>query len=176
MQAPDLIRHSASYPTTAHGADEPLNTVILPAWPPAGQPPNVRFVLGPAVSTATSVQGVEVLNQSGQWMVNATLTPSGAASWDALASTHFHTFLGGGGEWACGFLCDYGTRPIILHVLWETGGDLRWIQRGSGQGTRGPDLALGAPERRLWVRYRWLSACRPRTATLRILSEPRGQF
>jgi len=83
----------ASYPTTAHGADEPLNTVILPAWPPAANPPNVRFVLGPAALTATSVQGVEVLNQSGQWMVNVTLTPSGAASWDALASTHFHTFL-----------------------------------------------------------------------------------
>lgn len=82
----------AAYPSTPASQDSQDKTVLLPALSGAGQFP--RYLLGPApltghaIKTATAQQ-----TQTGQWVVNYTLTSTGSPAWDALAQQNFHQII-----------------------------------------------------------------------------------
>ncbi len=80
----------AGIKSTPSNQDNPKHEVLLPAL---GQP-GVRYVLGPAQLTGTAVHNaVAQQNQSGQWVVNYSLTKSGSPAWDQVAQRNFHQLV-----------------------------------------------------------------------------------
>jgi preprotein translocase subunit SecD len=81
---------SASLPSTSPADDVAGNPVILPADPQA-MSASARFVLGPADMSGTAVSdaAAEINSQTGQYTVNLTLTSSGAAEFDKLATSRY---------------------------------------------------------------------------------------
>ena len=80
----------AGIKSTPSNRDNPKDEVLLPAL---GQP-GVRYVLGPAQLTGTAVHNaVAQQNQTGQWVVNYSLTKSGSPAWDQVAQRNFHQLV-----------------------------------------------------------------------------------
>jgi preprotein translocase subunit SecD len=76
--------------STQPSSDLPKDSVLLPLL---GQP-SVRYVLGPSELTGHSIKkAVAQQDQTGAWVVNYTLTPTGSPLWDKVASQNFHQLL-----------------------------------------------------------------------------------
>ena len=83
-----------THPSTPPAEDKATATVLIPGSRAAGTQ-NIRYLLGPAGMTGTSVKSAHAqLGQDGQWSVNLTLTSTGAALWDSLAQKQFHAIIG----------------------------------------------------------------------------------
>jgi preprotein translocase subunit SecD len=85
----------ASYPSTPAQDDDPADSVLLPADPAAGAQQYPRFVLGPAQLSNPDMAHVQAhIDQNiGGWVVDVTLTSSGANRWNAVALANFHAYL-----------------------------------------------------------------------------------
>jgi hypothetical protein len=81
----------ATYPSTATTRVYPDATVLLPGTTVEG---TGRYVLGPAGLTRSGVASAQATKQSGQWLIDLTLTNGGSVQWDALAAKQFHAILG----------------------------------------------------------------------------------
>jgi hypothetical protein len=81
----------ANYPSTPKSGLDPKATVLLPGTRIEG---SSRYVLGPAGFTRSGVASAQATEQSGQWLIELTLTQRGSAQWDALAAEQFHAILG----------------------------------------------------------------------------------
>ncbi len=80
----------AGIKSTPSRQDNPKDEVLLPAL---GQP-GVRYVLGPAQLTGTAVHNaVAQQTQTGQWVVNYSLTKTGSPAWDQVAQRNFHQLV-----------------------------------------------------------------------------------
>lgn len=80
----------ANIATTPPPQDVKTQTVLLPIL---GQP-GVRYVLGPAQMTGTSIaKAVAQQDQTSSWVVNYTLTAKGSPLWDQVAQQNFHQLL-----------------------------------------------------------------------------------
>jgi preprotein translocase subunit SecD len=78
------------YPSTTPAYDDahPKVPVLIPAVGGG------RFLLGPSEMSGTEVASAQASFQSPDWVVNATLTTSGATKWDTLAQKYFHEIIG----------------------------------------------------------------------------------
>ncbi len=85
----------AAYPSTSPYHDDPNSTVLLPGAPGTGSGQGgQRYVLGPAGLTGHAVKSaVAQTLQSGQWVVNYTLTSAGSPKWDHMAQQYFHQII-----------------------------------------------------------------------------------
>lgn len=82
------------YPTTLPIADETSanRPVILPGVSGSG---TGRYVLGPAVMQGTAISGATAeQDQTGAWVVDCSLTASGAKTWNSVSQTYFHEYMG----------------------------------------------------------------------------------
>jgi preprotein translocase subunit SecD len=82
----------ASYRSTTPDNDLATKTVLLP-----GLPGDLykRYLLGPSELTGHAVKSAYATqDQTGQWVVDYTLTSSGSAEWDAVAQKNFHLVVG----------------------------------------------------------------------------------
>jgi preprotein translocase subunit SecD len=72
------------------------STVLLPGLSATGTSNNgERFVLGPSQLTGQSIASAQAtLSQTGQWVVDYTLTGPGSSLWDQVAQQNFHQPLG----------------------------------------------------------------------------------
>ncbi len=72
------------------------STVLLPGIGGAcDNNAQLRCVLGPAQMTGRSIASAQATqNQTGEWVVDYTLTGTGSALWDTVASNNFHLPLG----------------------------------------------------------------------------------
>jgi hypothetical protein len=76
-----------SFPSST--GDDPTKTVLLPSSGGNGQ--YARWVLGPAGITSADIADVRAQHVPGTgWVLDVTLTPPGAARWDAFAFQYFH--------------------------------------------------------------------------------------
>ena len=67
----------------------------LPGSPAVGGVTNSRYVLLPAVMNGTAISGASAQQtQTGQWVVNCTLTSKGSAQWDYYSEKYFHQYIG----------------------------------------------------------------------------------
>jgi preprotein translocase subunit SecD len=82
------------YPTSsAVGTDNPKATVLQAGLPGSTFP--YRYLEGPAELDGTAVKTASAqLNQTGQWVVNITLTTAGSKGWDNLTQKYFHEIIG----------------------------------------------------------------------------------
>ena len=81
-------------PSTKPAKDASSKYVLLPALPTATSVPP-RYVLGPAeMSSASIAEATAYKNRVGQWVVDYTMTSSGARLWDKVAEENFHRMLG----------------------------------------------------------------------------------
>jgi preprotein translocase subunit SecD len=83
--------------TSTAKPDYATSAVLLPGVGNACSDGNVptRCVLGPAQMTGRSVASAQATqNQTGQWVVDYTLTGPGSALWDKVAAQNFHLPLG----------------------------------------------------------------------------------
>ena len=83
----------ALYPSTspAQDAKEHNATVLLPGVPGSG---SQRYLAGPAKLTGHIVKSaIAQTLQTGQWVVNVSLTSSGAKAWDEMAQQYFHEII-----------------------------------------------------------------------------------
>ena len=85
------------YPSTS--VDKPgyeTSTVLLPGLAASGSSNGgERYVLGPAQMTGHSIASATATqNQTGQWVVDYTLTGPGSSLWDKVAEENFHQLLG----------------------------------------------------------------------------------
>ena len=81
----------ASYRSTAPSADAATSTVLLPGLAGSG---SLRYLLGPAQLTGHAVKSAQAQqDQTGQWVVNYTLTSTGSAAWDKVAQENFHQII-----------------------------------------------------------------------------------
>jgi preprotein translocase subunit SecD len=81
------------YPSTTQVQDakEHDKTVLLPGTPGSGQ---LRYLAGPAELTGHIVHSaVAQLTQTQGWVVNITMTKSGAKAWDQMADQYFHEVI-----------------------------------------------------------------------------------
>ena len=78
--------------TTADDADQPSETVLLPA---IGEQQYSRFVLGPAQVANPMVANAQATfdNTINEWSVDATLTPLSAVQFDRAAQADFHRYM-----------------------------------------------------------------------------------
>lgn len=85
----------ASYPSTPAHDDDPADSVLLPADPAAGAQQYPRFVLGPAQLSNPDMAHVQAQfdQPTDSWVVDITLTSSGANRWNAVALANFHAYL-----------------------------------------------------------------------------------
>lgn len=76
--------------------DYPTSTVLLPGLAATGSANSgIRYVLGPSQMTGRSIgSALATQNQTGQWVVDYTLTGTGSALWDKVASANFHAPVG----------------------------------------------------------------------------------
>ncbi len=88
----------ASYPSTSTEKPNYANSsVLLPGVNGACNEGNatLRCVLGPAQMTGRSIASAQATqNQTGQWVVDYTLTGPGSSLWDKVAGANFHLPLG----------------------------------------------------------------------------------
>ncbi len=87
----------AAYPSTS--VDKPnyaTSTVLLPGIGGAcDNNAELRCVLGPAQMTGRSIASAQATqDQTGQWVVDYTLTGTGSTLWDKVAAANFHLPLG----------------------------------------------------------------------------------
>ena len=81
----------AVYPSTKPADDVAKSTVLLPGLPGQG---TLRYLLGPSQLTGHAVKSAYATqDQTGQWVVNYTLTSTGSAQWDAVAQANFHALV-----------------------------------------------------------------------------------
>ena len=85
------------YPSTS--VDKPgyeTSTVLLPGLAASGSSNGgERYVLGPAQMTGHSIASATATqDQTGQWVVDYTLTGPGSSLWDKVAQENFHQLLG----------------------------------------------------------------------------------
>jgi preprotein translocase subunit SecD len=88
---------TASYPSSSvETPNYEKSTVLLPGLSATGTSNNgERFVLGPSQLTGQSIASAQAtLSQTGQWVVDYTLTGPGSALWDQVAQQNFHQPLG----------------------------------------------------------------------------------
>lgn len=85
---PSLASYRSSTPTD--NADSPDKAVLVPLVGGGGE----RYLLGPSELSGAAVAGAQAAFQSPNWVVNATLTETGSAAWDALADNYFHEIIG----------------------------------------------------------------------------------
>jgi preprotein translocase subunit SecD len=79
----------ATYPSTP---DKPAGEVLLPGLAGEG---TQRYLMGPSELTGRAVKTASAqLSQTGQWVVNITLTDAGSAGWDAMTQKYFHEIIG----------------------------------------------------------------------------------
>jgi preprotein translocase subunit SecD len=79
------------YPNTTN--DNPKATVLQPGLANSGFP--YRYLEGPAELDGTAVKTATAqLDQTGQWVVNITLTGAGSTGWDTLTQKYFHEIVG----------------------------------------------------------------------------------
>jgi len=87
----------AAIPNSTADYDEahPNSDVVLPASSDSGQA-GVRYLLGPVGLSGTAIHSAQAALPTGgaQWVVDSTLTGSGATKWDALAQQQFHSYIG----------------------------------------------------------------------------------
>ena len=82
----------ARYPSTLPAGDAASKTVLLPGLANSGF--SGRYVLGPAQLTGHAVKSaIAQQDQTGQWVVSYTLTPTGSSQWDAVAQENFHQII-----------------------------------------------------------------------------------
>jgi preprotein translocase subunit SecD len=74
----------------------PTSTVLLPGLAATGSANSgIRYVLGPSQMTGRSIGSAQATqNQTGQWVVDYTLTATGSSLWDKVAAQNFHAPLG----------------------------------------------------------------------------------
>jgi preprotein translocase subunit SecD len=87
----------ASSPSTSTAKPGyPASSVLLPGLAATGSANNgIRYVLGPSQMTGRSIASAQATqNQTGQWVVDYTLTGPGSSLWDKVAAENFHTALG----------------------------------------------------------------------------------
>jgi len=78
------------YKSTSPANDNPRNNVLLPVL----GSPGLRYLLGPAEMTGTSIgRAVAQLDQTGAWVVSYTLTATGSPLWDQVAKANFHAMV-----------------------------------------------------------------------------------
>jgi len=84
----------AAVPSTRPDADDPAQTVVLPADPDGVAQQYPRFVLGPAEMDGQGVLGATAtdVRESG-WTVTLRLDAAAMAQWDAVARHNFHAYL-----------------------------------------------------------------------------------
>jgi preprotein translocase subunit SecD len=72
------------------------STVLLPGLAASGSANSgIRYVLGPSQMTGRSIGSAQATqNQTGQWVVDYTLTATGSGLWDKVAAQNFHAPLG----------------------------------------------------------------------------------
>ncbi|MCL5047305.1 MAG: protein translocase subunit SecD [Firmicutes bacterium] len=86
----------ADYPTTSNNNDNPSQNVILPS---NGQIAAPRMILGPAYINGQEADGqiissaTAAVNQTGQWIVQFTLSSSGGTIFNDLASKYYKTLV-----------------------------------------------------------------------------------
>lgn len=84
----------AQYPSTRPNFDNPLSNVLLPGANGSGIPKSQRFLLGPSGLTGHAVKSAVAQQlQTGQWVVNYTLTGTGSTRWDSMAARYFHQII-----------------------------------------------------------------------------------
>ncbi|MGO8824724.1 MAG: protein translocase subunit SecD [Acidimicrobiales bacterium] len=86
-----------AYPSTS--VEKPgyeTSTVLLPGLAASGSANGgERYVLGPAQMTGHSIASATATqNQTGQWVVDYSLTGPGSSLWDKVAQENFHQLLG----------------------------------------------------------------------------------
>src|ERR1700728_3135924 len=84
----------AAYPSTTSSQDakDQHKTVLLPGTPASG---GERYLAGPAQLTGHIVKSaLATLTTTQGWVVDVSLTSSGGAAWDKMASTYFHEVIG----------------------------------------------------------------------------------
>ena len=81
----------SSYRTTSSSYDDthPHKPVLVPL-----QGGGLRYLLGPSELSGSAVASAVAQFQTNAWVVNATLTRTGATAWDTLASKYFHELIG----------------------------------------------------------------------------------
>jgi preprotein translocase subunit SecD len=85
----------ASIPSTAAEADNPDQTVLLPADPASGGQQYQRFVLDKASLKGNAIASAQAVFDTtiNAWAVSYTLTPTGSAQWDQVAQANFHQYV-----------------------------------------------------------------------------------
>jgi preprotein translocase subunit SecD len=76
--------------TPAYDDSHPDNPVLIPLVGGGGE----RYLLGASGMDGSAVASASAAFQSPEWVVNVTLTGSGAATWDDLAQANFHEIIG----------------------------------------------------------------------------------
>jgi hypothetical protein len=81
----------AAYPTSTPTYDElhPDSPVLLPVSNGGGE----RHLLGSAQMNGQEIADAHAEYESGQWLVDVTLTSQGSADWDRLTQKYFHEFI-----------------------------------------------------------------------------------
>jgi hypothetical protein len=84
----------AAYPSTsADDADQPSTTVLLPTDRTYGYQLYARMVLGSAQVQGSAVASAKVQFVDHTWLVECTLTPSGASQWEKATRADFHEYM-----------------------------------------------------------------------------------
>ena len=87
---PGLAPYPSSPPT--YNDANASSVVLVPGSPDSGAN-GVRYLLGPAGVLGTDISAAEAVNVLSTWLIDMTLTDSGAAAWDRLAQQQFHAYV-----------------------------------------------------------------------------------
>jgi hypothetical protein len=82
----------ATYPSTTSSHAKQNGEVLLPGTSASGS--TARYVLGPVGLNRRAIAHAHVTHLNGEWAIDLTLTPTGAAQWDTLAEQQFHAIVG----------------------------------------------------------------------------------
>jgi SecD-like export protein len=85
---PVLTPYKSSTPV--YNDANPNKPVLIPLDGGGGE----RYLLGPSELSGIAVAATQAAYQAPNWVVNVTLTQSGASAWDALADKYFHEIIG----------------------------------------------------------------------------------
>ncbi len=90
--SPDPKYNSIS--STTPNSDDPTKFVLLPLLAGSEQYAGQRYLLGPSPMTGQAIKSASAAElQSGQWVVNYTLTATGSPLWDKIAKNYFHALI-----------------------------------------------------------------------------------
>ena len=91
--SPPTDQAFANYPST-NPLRDPKNSQVLLPGAKGSDSFGHRYVLGPAQLTGRAVKSAVAQQlQSGQWVVNYSLTSAGSPAWDAFAQQQFHEII-----------------------------------------------------------------------------------